>query len=326
MSVPPVSRRSLLQAALAASLVAPARAETWPARPIRLVIGSTPGGAMDATGRSMAPKLGAVLGQTIVADNRGGGGGTLSLDAVAQSAPDGYTLLLSNMSTLLVNPLIQPNPAYHPAALLAPVSLAVDVSTVLVVPAGRPWRDLGALLAAARAKPNALSWGYSGVGATNHLSGALLDSAAGITTVHVPYRGGGPMALDLIGGRLDYGFATVPSVLSAIEAGKLRALAVPMRQRSPLMPDVPTVAESGLPGYEVLNWYGLLVHHETPAPIILQLSQAVRQTLEDPATVALLQRQGLVPMPTTPEGFADFMAAERRKWEPVIRAAGLKAE
>ncbi|WP_426958421.1 Bug family tripartite tricarboxylate transporter substrate binding protein [Muricoccus radiodurans] len=321
-------RRTLLRGlSLAPLFHAPcARAQSYPARPIRFVVGSSPGGAMDATGRSMAPKLSTLLGQSVVVDNRSGGGGALSLEAVAHSAPDGHTMLLSNMSTMVVNPIIQPNPPFRPAEVLAPVSLAVDVSTVLVVPAGRPWRSVGELLSAAREKANGLSWGHSGVGATNHLSGALLDSVAGIQTVAVPYRGGGPLSLDLIGGRLDYAFATVPSVLSAIRSGQLRALAVPMPRRSRLMPEVPTVAESGLPGYEVLNWYGLLVHRATPRPIVERLATVARETLEDPGTVALLERQGLEPLPNTPEEFADFLVRERRKWEPVVRAADMRTD
>jgi tripartite-type tricarboxylate transporter receptor subunit TctC len=326
-----ITRRRALPG-LAAVLAMPgaagrAQEAAWPARPITLVVASAAGGALDATGRALQPKLAALLGQSVVVDNRGGGGGVLGVEAAARAPADGHTLLLGHLGVLVVNPLIRPEAGMDALALFAPVSLAVEVPSVLVVPAQRPWRSLREVIAAAKARPGALSWGHSGVGSTNHLSGALLDRAAGIETVGVPYRGGGPLALDLLAGRLDYSFVTSASVWPHLEAGRLRALAVPSAARGRFLPEVPTVEEAvGLPGFEVLNWYGLLAPRGTPAAVVARLNAAMRAALSDPETAAALERQGLEPRASGPEEFAALILAERETWGPIVRAAGVSAE
>ncbi len=324
-----IGRRRAMLGATAFASAAPSTAwaadPVWPARPIILVVASAAGGALDATGRVLAPRLAALVGQSFVIDNRGGGGGILGVEVAARAPADGHTLLLGHLGVLVISPLIRSDAAIETLGVFAPVSLAVQVPSVLVVPAARPWRSLNEVLAAARVRPGALSWGHSGLGSTNHLSGALLDRAAGIETVGVPYRGGGPLALDLIAGRLDYSFATSASILPHVEAGRLRALATPSLHRTPFLPEVPTVAEAaGLLGFEVLNWYGLLVPKGTPAPILARLNTAMRTVLAEPETVRLLERQGLEPMPSSPEDFAALIVAERVKWAPVVRAAGVE--
>jgi tripartite-type tricarboxylate transporter receptor subunit TctC len=286
-----------------------------------MVVSSAAGGAVDATARVLQPRLSDLVGGLIVIDARGGGGGVLAGEMVSRAAPDGHTLLLGHLGALVISGLIRGNGAINTLSAFDPISLAVEVPSVLVVPADRPWQNMNDLLATARARPGALSWGHSGVGTTNHLSGTLLDQAARIETVGVPYRGGGPLAMDLVAGRLDYSFTTSASIMAHLQAGRVRALAVPSLQRTPFLPQVPTLVEAtGLAGFEVRNWYGLLAPKGTPEPIINRLNAAMRAALAEPETVAILGRQGLEPKPSSAETFVTLIAAEQTKWAPMVRA------
>ena len=321
------SRRALLAgiaAALAPAL--PGRAQDFPARPIRLLIGFPPGGAVDISVRAIAPKLSEVLGQAVVIDNRPGAGATIATEAAVRSPPDGYTLVYGSIGTLVVNPVIFRDQPYDVQRDLVPVCMLVDTANVLVVPPDRPWRELGALIAAAKAAPGHLTWGHSGIGTSGHLTAHLLDSTAGIRTVGVAYRGGAPLATDLMAGRIDYAFSTTASVLPQIREGKLRALAVPGPQRQPWLPEVPTVAESGLPGFATTIWGGRLVPRGTPAPLIDRLAAAVAEAQRDPETVEALTRNALTPLTAGPAEFAAIWEADRQKWEPVVRASGARAD
>jgi tripartite-type tricarboxylate transporter receptor subunit TctC len=317
-------RRALLAALLAAPGLA--RAQAFPDRPIRVLVGFPPGGAIDTMVRIIAPRLGEVLGQAIVVENRPGAGSTIATEIGVRSPPDGYTLVLGTMGTMVVNPIINKELSYNPQTDLAPVALVADVANVLVIPPVRPWRDLQALVAAAKAAPGKLSWGYSGVGTSGHLTGYLLDRMAGIETLSVGYRGGAPLATDLLAGRVDYAFSTVASVLPQIREGKLRAIAVPTAARQPWLADVPTVAESGIPGFASLNWGGLVVPRATPEPIIARLAAAVRETLADRAVVETMARNGLSPMIGGPEEFRRQWENDRARWEPVVRASGASVQ
>lgn len=322
-----LSRRSVL-AALPAVLAAPAIARAqaaFPTRPLRMIVPYPPGGVTDIMGRLIAEPMGKHLGQPVVVENRPGAGGNIAMEAVVRAVPDGHTLLLGTIGTLVANPIITRLP-FDPVRELVPVSIAVDVFNILVVPADRPWRNAAELIAAAKAAPERLSWGHSGIGGSTHLAGVLLDHLAGTRTVSVSYRGGAQVATDLISGRIDFAFATAPSVLPHVESGKLRALAVPTARRSKLLPEIPTVQEAGVPGFDVASWYAVLAPRGTPQSAVERLAAAMRGALEDPEVVAVLHRNGLEPMPTTPAEFAEAWAAERARWEPIIRGAGVSAD
>ena len=316
-------RRALL--AIAALAPGAARAEeAWPSRPIRVLVGYVAGGGVDITMRILAPKLSGLLGQPVVIDNRPGGAGNLATELLAQSAPDGYALMVGTIGQMTVNPLLARLPI-DPVGAFAPVSLLVDVTNLLVAPADRPWRDAAGLIAAARAAPGRLNYGSSSVGSAGHLAAAMLDQMAGIETVHVPYRGGGQLITDLISGKLDFAFATAATTVPHVEAGRLRALAVPTAHRSALVPEVPTLAESGVPGFDVVNWYGLLAPRETPPAVVGALNAALQAALRDPEVLERLAAQGLEPLPSSPEAFLGFMQAEAARWARVVRAAGISA-
>jgi tripartite-type tricarboxylate transporter receptor subunit TctC len=312
----------LLPAGLATAAIRPAAAQSdYPVRPIRMIVGFAAGGGTDLTARTMQPKLQQVLGTSIIIDNRPGAGGNLATEIAVRAAPDGYTLLMGTIAALSINPTLYRSLPFDPQADLTPISQSGSILNVLVVPADRPWRSLAELVAAAKARPDTLTYGSSGVGSAGHLAGALLDQMAGITTVHVPYRGGGPLMTDLVGAKVDFAFATAPTAIPQIEAGKLRALGVPTARRSELLPGVPTVAES-LPGYEVGNWYALLGPKGLPQPIVDRLATAVRATLDDPEVRRHLAGHGVEPTPSTPAELARFIRDETAKWAPIIRATG----
>ncbi|PHK94229.1 hypothetical protein CR162_14405 [Pseudoroseomonas rhizosphaerae] len=320
-----------LPALLAALKPAPAGAAgpplPYPDRPVRLIVGFAPGGATDITSRLLAPRLQAALGgaQPVLVENRPGGSGNVATQAVVNAAPDGHTLLMGTISALAINPSLFTDLAFDPQADLTPIGLFADVLNVLVVPADRPWKSLAELIAAARARPEALNYSSSGIGGAGHLGGALLDHLAGIRTTHVPYRGGGPAMTDLVSGKMDFSFATAPTALPLIEAGKLRALAVPTARRSPLLPDVPAVAET-VPGFEVANWYAMMGPKGMPAPVTAKLSAALRECLADPQLVSSLSHHGAEPRPSTPEELARFLKRETEKWRPILQASGTRPE
>jgi tripartite-type tricarboxylate transporter receptor subunit TctC len=318
-------RRTLtlaLPAGLALAAIRPAAAQSdYPNRPVRIVVGFAAGGGTDLTTRTMQPKLQQALNISIVVDNRPGAGGNLATDLVIRAPADGYTLLMGTIGALAINPTLYRNLGFNPQTDLTPISMAGNILNVLVVPADRPWRSVAELIAAARARPDTVTYGSSGVGGAGHLAGALLDQMAGIKTVHVPYRGGGPLMTDLVGGKVDFAFSTAPTAIPQIEAGKLRALAVPTARRTAILPDIPTVAET-LPGYEVGNWYSLLGPRGLPAPVVERLNAAMRATVTDPEVMSHLARHGVEPLSSTPDELARFIREETAKWAPIVRATG----
>ncbi|MDP3416092.1 tripartite tricarboxylate transporter substrate binding protein [Falsiroseomonas sp.] len=319
------SRRALLGAA-ALPLAAPALAqEGFPSRPLRLIVGFTPGGATDISARAIAPKMGEVLGQPVIVENRPGAGSNIATEVVARSPADGHTLLLATLGALVVSPMVIRLPV-DPARDLVPVSVAVDLFNMLVLPPDRPWRNVAELVAAAKAAPGQLSYGTSGIAGGPHLAGLLFNRTAGIDTTAVHYRGGGLVVTDLLGGRIDYSFATAASVLPQVREGKLRALAIPHLERSRLMPDIPTVAESGLPGFDVPSWYAVMAPRGTPEAAIARLNAAMRVALGDADVTAVLNRNGLEPRWSTPDQMNEALAAERTKWTPIIRDSGIRID
>jgi tripartite-type tricarboxylate transporter receptor subunit TctC len=318
-------RRALLGAA-ALPLAAPAYAqETFPSRPLRLVVGFTPGGATDISARAIAPKMGEVLGQPVIVENRPGAGSNIASEVVARSPADGHTLLLATLGALVVSPMVVRLPI-DPARDLVPISIAVDLFNILVLPPDRPWRTVADLVAAAKAAPGRLSYGTSGIVGGPHLAGLLFDRMAGVETTPVHYRGGALVVTDLLAGRVDFSFATAASVLTQVREGKLRALAVPHAERSRLMPEIPTVAESGVPGFDVPSWYGILAPRGTPEAAIERVNAAMRVALNDAEATAVLNRNGLEPRWSTPAQMTEALATERTKWEPIIRESGIRIE
>jgi tripartite-type tricarboxylate transporter receptor subunit TctC len=298
-----------------------ARAQSFPNRPLRIIVPAVAAGGSDTATRILIPRFSAELGQPVIADNRPGGSGTLANDLLAQAPADGHTLQMGTIGNLAVNPLIQRNLAIEPLRDFTHVSLAVQVTNLLVVPADRPWRSVAELVAAAKARPGILAYGSSGVGSAGHLAGALLDQAAGIESVHVPYRGGGQLITDILSGKLDFSFATAATTLEHVETGRLRALAVPSAARSGLVPNLPTIAETGLPGYEILNWYALVAPRGVPPAITARLNAALKAALSDPEAVRKLAAQGIEPLPSTPEEATEFLRGEVTKWRAVVQAA-----
>lgn len=320
-----VSRRGLL-AATSLPLAAPSFAQdVYPSRPLRLLVGYTPGGAVDISARAFAPRMGEILGQPVIVENRPGAGSNIASEAAVRSPADGYTILLATIGALVVSPMVM-RLSFDPQRDLMPVSMAVDLFNILVVPADRPWRNVAELIAAAKAAPGRLTYGTSGIAGGPHLAGLLFDRMAGIETLPVHYRGGALVVSDLLAGRIDFSFATAPSVLPQIEAGKLRALAVPTLARSRLLPDVPTVAESGVPDFDVPGWYAVVAPRGTPDPIVARIGSAMRTALDDAEVTATLNRNGLEPKPTTPAELAQAWAEEKAKWTPIIQESGISVE
>ena len=325
MTTHAIRRRALL-AAGALPLAAPAFAQdTFPSRPLRLIVGFTPGGATDISARAIAPKLGEALGQPVIVENRPGAGSNIASEVVARSPADGHTLLLATLGALVVSPMVVRLPI-DPARDLVPISIAVDLFNILVLPMDRPWRSVADLVAAAKAAPGRLSYGTSGIVGGPHLAGLLFDRMAGIETTPVHYRGGGLVVTDLLAGRVDFSFATAASVLAQVREDKLRALAVPHAERSRLMPELPTVAESGVPGFDVPSWYGVLAPRGTPEPALARINAAMRVALNDADATAVLNRNGLEPRWSTPAQMTEALAVERTKWEPIIRESGIRID
>lgn len=320
-----IRRRGLAAATLCLPALRVTAQEAWPNRPIRVVVGFAAGGSTDIFTRVLQPKLSAILGQPLIIDNRPGAGGNLATETVVRAPADGATFLMGTIGALAINPTLYPSLPFDPGADLVPVGMAGNVLNVLVVPAARPWRSVADLVAAARAAPETLTYGSSGIGGAGHLAGALLDQLAGVRTIHVPYRGGGPMMTDLVGAKVDFAFSTAPTALPQVESGRLRLLAVPTARRLPALPDAPTVAET-LPGYEVANWYAMLGPKGLPGPVTERMNAALRETLTDPAVRRNLESQGVEVTPSTPDELARFIREETAKWAPIVRATGARPD
>lgn len=318
-------RRHLLAVppALAALAAPDARAQpAYPSRPIRLLVGFAPSGSTDIVARAMSGKLQSLLGQPIVVENRPGAGGNIATEQVSRSTADGYTLLLGTIGPLAINPTLYRDLPFDPIKDLTSISRVGLVLNVLAVPADRPWRSVAELLAAARARPDTLTCATSGVGGAGHLANEQMNSLAGVRTVHVPYRGGGALLADLVSGKVDFAFTTALNAVPQAEAGKLRLLAVPTAQRSRLLPQVPTMAESGLPGFEMMDWIALMGPRNLPAPIVQRVSDAIRTTLTDPELVTQLADRRVEVEPSSPAELAQFLRDETARWAPIVRASG----
>ena len=311
----------LICSALAAVGSTGVHAADWPTRPIRLLVGFAPGGGTDTTARAIGMKLAASLGQQIIVDNRPGASGTIAADIVANATPDGHTVLLGTIA-LVINPSLTEKMPFDTLKDLAPVTRAVDSTNILVVHPSVAAKSVKELIALAKSK--SLNGGSSGVGGAGHLALELFNLQAGTKIVHVAYKGGGPAIVDLLAGNINLIFATTASSIGHIKVGKIRALAVTTAKRSANVPELPTMAEAGLPGFEANNWNGVLVPAKTLRPIINRLNKELSTALLLPDIKEFLFKQGLDAAPGTPEEFAAYMKSEMAKWAKVIKAAGIK--
>ena len=300
-------------------------AQGFPNKPITTVVGFEPGGGTDTVARIVAIALGENLGQQIVVENRAGAGGDIAVDYVAKAAPDGYTLVLANVGSIAVNPHIMKT-TYDPLRDLTPITMAVVFANVLVVQPTLPVKTLADFVALARKQPGKLTYASSGIGGAGHLAGELLKKVAKIDIVHVPYKGGGPAMQGFLGKQVDSFFATPVSSIKQIQAGKARAIATTGSKRAALLPDVPTVAESGYPGYEALNWYAYFGPARMPKDIVERLNQALVKALQNPETIKLLDKQGVEAQPGTPQELAAYAKREYETWGRVVKEANIKAE
>ena len=298
----------------------------FPSRPITMIVGFAPGGGTDITARIIAKKLADALGVQVVVDNRAGAGGSIAVEVTAKATPDGYTICLANVGSLTVAPHTIANLPYDPRRDLAPITGAVSFANVLVVHPSLAANSVGDYVKLARAKPGTIGYGTSGIDSTGHLAGELLRSMAKVDIVHVPYKGGGPAMTDLLGGQIPSAFASAPSAVPHIKSGKIRALAVTSPQRSPFLLEVPTIAESGYPGYDATNWYAYVAPAKTPPPVIERLNREIVAILRDPGVREQLAQNGMEPMPTTPGELAQHIEREYAVWGRVVKDAGIHAE
>ncbi|MCR5866586.1 tripartite tricarboxylate transporter substrate binding protein [Aquincola sp. J276] len=330
MRSPAVSRRAAVlvaaSAALAAALPLPATAQAWPAKPVRIIVPFAPGGGNDVFARQLATQLGTLLGVQVLVDNRPGAGGTVGTDAAAKSPADGYTLLLGHTGTLAINPVLYPKLPYDARSSFVPVAPLASAPLVLVVPSSSPIRSFADLLARAKAAPGKLAFASSGNGTGGHLAGELLEEVAGVKMLHVPYKGTAPALTDVLGGQVDLMFSVIPPALPHVDAGKLRAIGITGARRSPRLPDVATVAEAGLKGYESSLAYGLVAPRGTPDAVLKTLGDAVAKAVETPALRDAFKAEGAEPLPGTAADFQALMQSESDKWGRVIRQAGIKPE
>jgi tripartite-type tricarboxylate transporter receptor subunit TctC len=313
----------LAGAAALAAPVAWAQAGDYPSRPVRVLVAFTAGGTTDVLARAVAQKLSDRLKQSFVIDNKPGGGGNIGTEMAARSAPDGYTLIVNSVGPMAVNPTLYPKLNINPLVDLVPVVQIADVPNVLVVNPSVPAKTVDEFVAYAKTKPGQLNYGSTGIGTSSHLSGYMLGKRAGIETTHVPYRGAEALN-DLLAGRIQFMFATIPSVIQHIQAGKLRAIAVTSVKRSRSMPDVPTVAERGHPGFEAGSWFGVFAPKGTPETVIATLNKAVNEAL--PSLEAQMVREGADPVGGSAAQLGQFVQKEYEKWRTVVRESGATAE
>ena len=313
----------LVAIATAVPLAPDALAQTYPSKSLRFIVPFAPGGSTDIFARLIGERLSAALGQPVVIENRGGAGGNIGAEAVAKSAPDGYTLLMATTGVMSINNALYRNMSFDAAKELEPVIMIASITNALIVPADSPLKSVGDVIAAAKAEPGKLTFASSGAGASTHMSAELFKLMAGIDLMHVPYKGSGQAMPDVISGRVSLMFENMPGAVSYIKGGKLRVLAVTGLKRSSVFPQVPTVAESGVPGYESLSWSGIAVAAGTPREVIARLNREINAILATPEMRQKIADQGAEAVGGTPESFNEHIRGEREKWARVIRSAGI---
>lgn len=317
---------SMILAGVTLAIVsASAFAQTWPIRPIRLIVPFAPGGGVDITARVIAPKLSEALGQTVVVENRGGAGGLIGVDMGAKASPDGYTFVIGTIGNIAIAPHLQTKMPYDPQKDLVPISQLANALNVMVVHPSVKATTVKEFIALAKKEGNKISFGSSGSGATDHLAGEVFNSLAGVNMTHIPYKGGAPAMVDLVGGQVQVVFATVSTAIGSIQGGKIRALGMTGNQRSERLPELSTISEAGLLGFEVNNWYGLYAPASTPKNIITRLNAEVVKTLALPDVKNRLLDAGIIATSSTPEAFAAYTQEETKKWGKVVKDANIKS-
>jgi tripartite-type tricarboxylate transporter receptor subunit TctC len=311
---------------LACLIPAGAMAQRYPERPIRVVVGFAPGGSTDVTARIIAERLTAAFGQQVIVDNRAGAGGNIGADIVAKANPDGHTVLMATTGVMAFNHYLYSKLPYSAEKDLAPVTQIGSLPLILLVPASLPAKSVKELVAAARSQPGKYSFGSSGVGGATHVTAELFKALAGIEIVHVPYKGSGQMMADLLAGQVHIAFDQIASSIVHVKSGKLRALGISTAKRSALMPELPTIAESGVPGYEATSWNGLAVRTGTPRAIMNRLQRETRNAMQIPDVKERMVGLGIEPVGGTPEEFAALIHAERDKWIPFFKKIGIQPQ
>ena len=321
-----LTRLNLALAIFALAGAVQAQANDYPAKPIRLVVPAAPGGGADFLARIVGVKLGELVGQSVVVENRAGASGTIAADGTAKSAGDGYTVLMGQSTSIVIAPQLYPKLPYDTLRDLKPVTLVAEVPNVMVVHPSVPANTVKDLIALAKAKPEMLNFGSSGNGAPSHLAGEMFKSATGTRLVHVPYKGAGPAVNALMAGEIQVMFAPIVAVLPQVKAGRLRALGVTSAKRSAAAPDLPTLAESGLTGYEISSWFGLFVPASTPAAVVDKLFKETTRVLKSPDVIERFAKEGAEPVGSTPADFNNYVRAEFVKYNKVIKDNGIKAD
>jgi tripartite-type tricarboxylate transporter receptor subunit TctC len=320
------TKLSIIAMALGAAFALPAAAQGYPSKTVRLILPYPPGGGSDTIARPVTKKLSEYLGQQVLVDNRGGAGGNIGMEAAARSAPDGHTIVLGLTAQLAVNPSLFKSISYDPVRDFDPITMLANGAYVLVAHPSLPVRSVKDLIAVARARPGEVFYASSGNGSGAHLATELLSNMTGIKLVHVPYKGGGPALVDTIAGQTQILFATPIASSGHIKAGRVRPLAVSSAKRVQSFPDVPTVAQAGLPGYEAGVWYGILAPKGTPREIVTRLNQDIRKVLNDSGIRAFLTKAGIEPDGGTPEALGRYMQSELAKWAKVIKAGNIRID
>jgi len=315
---------AVLLAVIGSIAALPSVAQNWPTKPLRWISPFAPGGGADITSRAIAARLSGELGQQVVVDNRGGAGGMIGVDLAAKSPADGYTLVLGTIGPIAINPSLLPKMPYNPKRDLQPVSQAAIALNVLVVHPSLPVKNVREFITLAKSRPGDVSFGSSGSGATDHLAGELFNAMTGAKMVHVPYKGGAPAMLDLVSGNIQVVFSTVSTATAAMSAKRIRPLGMTGNKRFELMPDIPTIAEAGLKGFEVSNWYGVFVPAGTPAPVVQRLNAGVVKALASDDVKQRLLKSGIVATSSSPAEFTRYIDSETAKWAKVIRDAKIK--
>jgi tripartite-type tricarboxylate transporter receptor subunit TctC len=309
-----------------AVLAAPAMAQNYPNRPVKLIVPFTPGGGTDILARVVGQKMSETLGKPFVIENKPGAGGNIGVDIVAKSPPDGYAIVIGQTSNLAVNPTLYPKLPYDPLKDLAPIGLIADAPLGIVVSAASPYKTLTDALAVAKAKPKDVTFASPGNGTVSHLTGELVQKAAGVKFEHIPYKGAAPALTDLLGGQVQVYASSVPTVLGHIRGGKLRAIAVTSKARIAELPDTPTVAELGFPGFESTTWFGLLAPAGTPQPVIRKLHEHLTRALDSAEVKEKIAAEGAQRMDSTPESFRAYIEKEIARWGQVVRDSGAKVD
>jgi len=310
----------------AALAAAAAAAQTWPSKPIRWIVPFAPGGGVDVTARTIAQRLGPAIGQQLVIDNRGGANGNIGVELATKAPADGHTLLMATTGNIVINPHIYSRLTFDPLRELTPATPAVDVINVLVVHPALPVKSVKELIALAKARPNELNYGSSGPGGSDHIATELFAGLSGTKLTNISYKGGAPAMVDLVAGNVQLMIATMAVAVGPIKGGRLRPLGVTSRTRFELMPQLPTVAEAGLPGYEAVFWFGTFVPAGTAREIVTRVNNEIRKVLQVPDVRQRLLESGLVATGSTAEEFAAFVSAESKKWAKVVQEKGIKAE